>query len=91
MQETTPTVAIVGRCAVLEYLEYSTRRTTEVPEADVYICENVYDETKKVLGNLGQAGRLRRFTHSQTVTPDEIYHFRKAITPTRVRKIFNFQ
>lgn len=89
VQETTPTIAVVGRCIVLEYLEYSTRRATEVPEADVYICEHVYDEEKKSLSNLGQGSRLRRFTHTSAVTPDEIYRFRKAITPQRDMKVEN--
>lgn len=89
VQETTPTIAIVGRCTVLEYLEYSTRRATEVPEVDVYICEHVYDEEKKSLSGLGQSGRLRRFTHTAAVTPDEVYHFRKAVTTQRDMKIEN--
>ncbi|XP_055539824.1 protein polybromo-1 isoform X1 [Wyeomyia smithii] len=83
VQETTPTVAIVGRCAVLEQPEYITRRPTEVPEVDVFLCESVYDELKKQIRKLG-AGGLKKFTHSQMVTTDEIYHFRRPINPPKV-------
>nr|XP_029731908.1 protein polybromo-1-like isoform X3 [Aedes albopictus] len=81
VQETTPTVAIVGRCAVLEQHEYVTRRPTEIPEADVFLCESVYDELKK---QIRKAGALKKFTHTQMVTQDEIYHFRRAINPPKV-------
>lgn len=49
----------------------------------------MYDEEKKSLAGLGQASRLRRFTHTSDVTPDECYHFRKAVTPQREMKIEN--
>ncbi|XP_065079040.1 protein polybromo-1 isoform X3 [Ochlerotatus camptorhynchus] len=81
VQETTPTVAIVGRCAVLEQYEYVTRRPTEISESDVYLCESIYDEMKK---HIRKAGVLKKFTHSQMVTMDEVYHFRRAINPPKV-------
>lgn len=81
VQETTSTVAIVGRCTVLEQHEYVTRRPTEISESDVYLCESVYDEMKK---QIRKAGSLKKFSHSQMVTMDEIYHFRRAINPPKV-------
>ncbi|XP_058823523.1 protein polybromo-1 isoform X2 [Topomyia yanbarensis] len=83
VQESTPTVAIVGRCAVQEQHEYITRRPTEIPEADVFLCESMYDEMKKQIRKLG-AGGLKKFSHSQMVTIDEIYHFRRPINPPKV-------
>ncbi|GAB0097679.1 polybromo [Sergentomyia squamirostris] len=83
LQESSPLIAIVGRCSVLDYVEYTTCRPTEIPESDVYICESIYDELKKQIRRLQGTG-LRKFTHSQMVTPDEIYHFRAPITPLRV-------
>lgn len=107
VQETTPTVAIVGRCAVLEQHEYVTSmlalklstyghftpipssfagRPTEIAEADVFLCESVYDELKK---QIRKAGALKKFTHTQMVTQDEIYHFRRAINPPKVGACFS--
>ncbi|XP_058446489.1 protein polybromo-1 isoform X2 [Malaya genurostris] len=83
IQESTPTVAIVGRCAVQEHHEYITRRPTEIPEADVFLCESVYDEMRKQIRKLGPAG-LKKFNHSQMVTTDEIFHFRRPINPPKV-------
>lgn len=58
-------------------------RPTEIPETDVYVCESVYDEAKKQI-HRNIKGGLRKFTHSQMVTPDEIYHFKTAISPLKV-------
>ncbi|XP_055636665.1 protein polybromo-1 isoform X2 [Toxorhynchites rutilus septentrionalis] len=83
VQETSPTVAIVGRCAVLEHHEYITRRPTEIAESDVLLCDSVYDELKKQIRKLGPGG-LKKYNHSQMVTTDEIYHFRRPINPPKV-------
>lgn len=82
VQETTPTVAIVGRCAVLEHHEYITRRPTEIPEADVFLCESIYDEMKKQIRKV-VPGNLKRFNHTQMVTTDEIFFFRRPINPPK--------
>lgn len=93
VQETTPTIAIVGRCAVLDYNEYSSRRPTEISESDIYICEAIFDEMKKQVRRIQGTGSLRKFTHSQMVTPDEIYHFKRHIAPQKVglSKILSFK
>lgn len=83
LQESSPLIAIVGRCSVLDYVEYTTCRPTEISESDVYICESIYDEIKKQIRRLQGTG-LRKFSHSQMVTPDEIYHFKSPVTPLRV-------
>ncbi|XP_034942972.1 protein polybromo-1 isoform X2 [Chelonus insularis] len=80
---THPVVAIVGRCAVLEYAEYICGRPTEIPEDDVFICESIYDETKNFIKKLPTDG-LKKCGHSAGVTQDEIYFFRKPLNPTKV-------
>ncbi|XP_011690266.1 PREDICTED: protein polybromo-1 isoform X2 [Wasmannia auropunctata] len=80
---THPIVAIVGKCAVLDYGEYICSRPTEIPEDDVYICESLYDESKSLMKKLSQDG-LKKFNHTSTVTEDEIYFFRRPINPAKV-------
>lgn len=83
VQETSPIIAIIGRCAVLEYIEYTSSRPTEIPESDVYVCESIFDEIKKMIRRVPTNG-LRHFQHSQLVTPDEIFFFKNPIQPVRV-------
>lgn len=78
-----PVVAIVGKCAVLDYGEYVCSRPTEIPEDDIFICESTYDETKNLMRKLNADG-LKKYNHSSTVTDDEIYFFRKPINPAKV-------
>lgn len=59
-------------------------RPTEIPESDVYVCESIYDEAKKQIRRNVQGSGLRKFTHTQLVTPDEIFHFKNPITPIKV-------
>ncbi|XP_071878612.1 protein polybromo isoform X5 [Bombus fervidus] len=80
---THPIVAIVGKCAVLDYGEYICSRPTEIPEDDVYICESLYDESKSLMKKLGQEG-LKKFNHNSAVTEDEIYFFRRPINPAKI-------
>lgn len=71
------------------YFLFCTVRPTEISESDVYVCESTYDEAKKATRRNIQGLGLRKFTHSQLVTPDEIFHFKNPITPIRVRRIVN--
>ncbi|XP_011198605.2 protein polybromo-1 [Bactrocera dorsalis] len=83
VEDISPLIAIVGRCAVLEYTDYISSRPTEIPECDVYICESVYDELRKSLRKLNTPGGLRKFQHSPEVTQDEIFHFKTHLKPIR--------
>jgi len=85
VEDISPVIGIVGRCAVLEYAEFINSRPTEIPESDVYICESVYDELKKALRNL-VVGNLRKFQHSAEVTEDEIFYFKSPIKPAKDAK-----
>lgn len=58
-------------------------RPTEIPEDDVFICESAFDENKNMIRKLGAEG-LKKFNHSNQVTEDEIYFFRKPINPAKV-------
>lgn len=59
-------------------------RPTEIPEADVYLCEYIFDETKKELRKIqaNEAG-LRKFSHSQLVTADEMYYYKRTVQPQK--------
>lgn len=59
-------------------------RPTEIAESDVFVCESIYDELKKLIRRNQQGTGLRKFTHSQLVTPDEMYHFKRPIAPIKV-------
>jgi protein polybromo-1 len=69
---------------VLEYNEYTNLRPTEIPEPEVYLCESVYDEFNKQIRKMQSPGGLKKFTHNQNVTIDEIYFFRRPITVQKV-------
>lgn len=59
-------------------------RPTEIPESDVYICEYLYDEANRKLRKglaLQDGGVMKKFTHSQMVTPDETYYYKRTILP----------
>ncbi|XP_058063027.1 protein polybromo-1 [Anopheles bellator] len=86
IQETTSTVAIVGRCVVLDQNEYISRRPTEIAESDVFMCESIFDEFKKQIRKIVAPSGLRKFTHSQMVTTDEVYHFQRPINPPKDMK-----
>jgi protein polybromo-1 len=60
-----------------------TGRPTEIPEQDVYVCESVYDEARRQVKKLPREG-LKKYSHSNAVTEDEIYFFRRLINPPKV-------
>lgn len=61
-------------------------RPAEIGEADVYLCESIYDESLKQIRELPKDG-LKKYTHSPTVNQDEFYFFRRLIHPVKVRTI----
>ncbi|EEB13504.1 predicted protein [Pediculus humanus corporis] len=73
---------VVGRCCVMEHTEYISCRPTEIEEKDIYICQSIYNEQRRQLTKL--VNGLKRYTHSDTVTQDEIYFFRRLINPLKV-------
>ena len=83
IQDTNPLLSIVGRCCVLEVSDFKTMRPTHYDETDVYICESVYDESRRQIGPLPPTG-LKTYEHiSLKVLADEVYYFK---SPINVRK-----
>merc|ERR1719150_1053027 len=83
IQDTNPLLSIVGRCCVLEVSDFKTMRPTHYDETDVYICESVYDESRRQIGPLPPTG-LKTYEHSSLdVLADEVYYFK---SPINVRK-----
>lgn len=62
-------------------------RPAEIGEADVYLCESIYDESLKQIRELPKDG-LKKYTHSPTVNQDEFYFFRRLIHPVKVSTCF---
>ncbi|XP_077556575.1 protein polybromo isoform X3 [Haemaphysalis longicornis] len=81
IEDTNPLLSIIGRCSVLDFKEYTACRLTEINESDVYICESRYLEAERKIRKLPNG--LKRFTHSEAVTPDEVYYFKNPITPQK--------
>ncbi|KAK3103095.1 hypothetical protein FSP39_016403 [Pinctada imbricata] len=72
---------VIGKCAVLHIKEYFSSRITEIPEEDTYLCESKYQEADRTVKKLGKG--LKKYSLSANVTDDEVYFFRKAITPQK--------
>ncbi|KAK9745833.1 BAH domain [Popillia japonica] len=83
LEDTNPLVGIMGKCSVLDYNEYISSRITEISEQDVYICNSMYDEINRQVRKLPLEG-LKKFSHSNAVTDDEVYYFPKLINPPKV-------
>lgn len=58
-------------------------RPTEIPECDLFICTSMYDEINHQITKLPPEG-MKKYSHSPTVTEDEIYFFPKFINPQKV-------
>ena len=87
IQDTNPLLSIVGRCCVLEVQDYRSMRPTNYEETDVYICESVYDESRRQIGQLPPTG-LKTYEHiSLDVQADEVYYFKSQITVHKVSNI----
>ncbi len=59
-------------------------RPTEIAENDTYICESLYEESRRQIKKLARDG-LKKYTHQTGVVQDEIYFFRRPIQPQRVQ------
>uniref|UniRef100_L7M5U2 Protein polybromo-1 n=1 Tax=Rhipicephalus pulchellus TaxID=72859 RepID=L7M5U2_RHIPC len=81
IEDTNPLLSIIGRCSVLDCKDYTTCRLTEINETDVYICESRYLEAERQIRKLPKG--LKKFSHSEAVTPDEVYYFKNPITPQK--------
>lgn len=82
IEDTNPLMSVVGKCAVLDFNDYTTCRGTETSEADVYLCESLYEESRRQIKKLPRDG-LKKYGHGPAVQRDEIYFFRRPIQPQR--------
>ncbi|XP_050428093.1 protein polybromo-1 isoform X2 [Adelges cooleyi] len=83
IEETVVVSKITGKCSVLEHAEYISCRPAEIAEADVYLCESIYDDSTKQIRELPKDG-LKKYTHSPAVNQDEFYFFRRLIHPVKI-------
>ncbi|GIY61633.1 protein polybromo-1 [Caerostris extrusa] len=85
IEDTNPLLSVIGHCAVLEFKDYCTKRPTEIPEQDIYICESRYLEAERQIRRLSKG--LRKIPLTSNVIEDEIYFFRKPINPQKTEVI----
>lgn len=57
-------------------------RPTEVPEADVFVCESLYDEARRQIKRF--EGLKKYHLLDPRIHKDEVYKFRRQITITKV-------
>jgi len=81
ISDSNPLLSVVGKCSVLDMTEYCSIRPTQYVEADVYCCESLYDEGKRLILPLN--GSLKKYQHSDKVQQDEVYVFKRTITPEK--------
>merc|ERR1719232_2174140 len=89
IQDTNPLLSVVGRGCIMEMEDYVKSRPTQYDEEEVYICDNVYDESRRVIRSLPATG-LKRYEYGSTqVVADEVYYFKKAIKPQKETSVVN--
>ena len=83
ISDSNPLLSVVGKCKVLDTREYQTLRPTQFVEGDIYLCESVYDESKRIVtGNLPNG--LKVYEHSSLVQSEEVYYFKSPISIQKV-------
>ena len=76
-------LSVVGRCCILEMEDYVKSRPTQYSEENVHICENVYDESRRLIRSLPPTG-LKRYEYNSTlVVADEVYYFKRNYKPSK--------
>ena len=82
ISDTNPLLSVVGKCSVMEPKDYTHTRPTQYNEPDVYICESIYDESKRLIK--GNPNGMKPYEHSNTVQNDEMYLFKNPISLQKV-------
>ncbi|XP_038061798.1 protein polybromo-1-like isoform X2 [Patiria miniata] len=78
IEDTNPMRSICGKCHVMLYKDYVSSRPTEYAEADIFVCESQYKEAER---QIRKVKSLKRYSVSNKVIDDEVYFFKKPITP----------
>ena len=81
ISDSNPLLSVVGKCVVLDMNEFCSRRPTHHQESDVYCCESYFDEGKRIIMPLPTP--LKKYAHGPKVKQDEVYMFKRAITPEK--------
>ena len=85
ISDSNPLLSIVGKCCVQESKDYTTSRPTQYREPDCFICESVYDESKRAIRGPIEGG-LKQYEWAPSVQTDEVYFFK---SPISVQKVSN--
>merc|ERR1719150_998241 len=89
IQDTNPLLSVVGGCCILEMDDYIKSRPTQYNEEDVYVCENVYDESRRLIRSLPPSG-LKRYEYNSTqIVADEVYYFKRPFKPQKEMSAIN--
>jgi len=89
IQDTNPLLSVVGGCCILEMDDYVKSRPTQYNEEDVIICENVYDESRRLIRSLPPTG-LKRYEYNSTqIVADEVYYFKRSFKPQKEMSAVN--
>ena len=81
ISDSNPLLSVVGKCAVLDMAEYCGLRPTQYQEPDVYCCESLFDEGKRMI--LPLPGTLKKYQRSPRALTDEVYLFKRSISPEK--------
>lgn len=84
ISDKNPLLSIVGKSAVMELSDYQTQRPTQFAEADVYVCESVYDEINKRVVKGQMPDGLKTYQHASAVQTDEVFFFKNPIVAQKV-------
>jgi len=79
ISDSNPLLSVVGKCCVLGVSHYSSRRHTQYAEADVYVCESMFDEGKRLILPL-VGGAMKQYLRGPKAARDEVFLFRSRIT-----------
>ena len=83
ISDSNPLLSIVGKCCVLETKDYIVSRPTQYREPDCFICEAVYDESKRAIRGPLEGG-LKQYEWGPGVQTDEVYFFKNPILVQKV-------
>lgn len=83
IEDTNPLLSICGKCSVLDYQEYITKRPTELQEQDIYVCESKFMEHEKKFLKIVDWCPKYVYANPTAVIDDEFYIFRKPLILNR--------